>query len=109
MEVQQKKNATNSIVLPLASKLFEASAFASKHPEICRSKEVDKISRLNDVKAYIMLMDKYLSAGIEAKKFQNEECQHVNVKIIFEQTRCIDEMETLTRVCTDCGDVSMKS
>lgn len=58
---------------------------------------------------YIMFMDEYVNAVVNAPKIEHEECRHTHVHVKQEQTRSIDEMETLTRYCLDCGFVNMQT
>lgn len=67
----------------------------------------NETAKKRDAIQMVVLMTDYVNAAVEAPKFEHEECQHAHVQVKREQTRSIDEMESLTRYCLDCGFVTM--
>lgn len=78
--------------------------FAATYPFVTIPNENKK--KISDVQLVMLMMD-YVNAAVNAPKFEHEECQHIHVQVKREQTRSIDEMESLTRYCLDCGFVTM--
>lgn len=88
--------------LPLHRQVCELATFNDKYPQYSDvSSNTDKHKQ---VKINLNLVDRYLDAAVNVKKFQIEDCQHTNVHVMVEQIRNIDEMGTLTRFCKDCGE-----
>lgn len=89
-----------SFGLSLHRQLCELASFDEKYPQYAQ----DNTDKHKQTKIYINLVERYLDAATNVKKFQIEDCQHTNVHVMVEQIRNIDEMGTLTRFCKDCGE-----
>lgn len=110
----QKRNPTTAYIVSAAEHVALRSEFDVKHPELSSKSNDINLStlaqkKIADAKVFCMLLDRYCNSVVDCPKFENEECNHANVKVVKEQTRCLDEMESLTRFCLDCGDISMQT
>lgn len=101
---QWPNNTKQPFSLTRPEQFVNSARFVEAYPHVTI---VNENGKKKDAVQLVMLMADYVNAAVNAPKFEHEECQHIHVQVKREQTRSIDEMESLTRYCLDCGFVTM--
>lgn len=95
----QRESTRSKMQLNTAERIANMQRFNNKYT-------CDKTNE--DVCMQIIFTEDYCNAYLNAKQFNIEPCLHKRLLTTREQTRSIDEMETLMKICLDCGIVTQK-